>query len=97
MSAPVEFVDEVAGIYFRSIVIQFGERAKQHVHDYDHATLIGNGAAVLYVDGVDSGYFEAGQAVLIKAGQHHEFEARKDDTRLTCVHISESAQAARGA
>lgn len=87
----VESIDEVAGLYFRSIVISKGTKVPQHVHDYDHATLVGSGKAALYVGGVLSGIFEAGRAVPITAGQVHEFEALEDNTRLTCVHDVESA------
>lgn len=89
----VEFVDEVCGIYFRSVLIpKAGMRIAQHVHDHDHATFIGNGAAALRVGGVMAGIFRAGEAVPVIAGQHHEFEALEDNTRLACVHDVASAQ-----
>jgi quercetin dioxygenase-like cupin family protein len=91
MSEIVEFVDEVCGIYFRSILINKGVRIPQHVHDYSHATLVGSGKAALYVGGVLAGIYEAGKAVPILANQLHEFEALEDSTRLTCVHSVESA------
>jgi quercetin dioxygenase-like cupin family protein len=89
----VEFVDEVCGFYFRSVLIKRkGKRVPQHVHDYDHATLVCQGRAALYVGGAMAGIYEAGKAVPILAGQHHEFEALEDNTRLTCVHDVASAQ-----
>jgi quercetin dioxygenase-like cupin family protein len=93
MEGIVEYVDEVAGIYFRSVLLPVrGTRIPQHVHDYDHATLIGSGKAALYVGGILSGIYEAGRAVPILAGQKHEFESLEDNTRLTCVHDAESAE-----
>jgi quercetin dioxygenase-like cupin family protein len=96
MNAPeikiVEFVEELAGIYFRSIFLPFkGTTIPQHTHDEDHATYVGQGSARLYVDGLLEGDIEAGHAVLIKAGKRHVFEALEDDTRLTCVWSLEAA------
>lgn len=90
-----EFIDEVAGLYFRSVVLMAGMRVPQHVHPYDHATLCGCGSAVLYVDGEDRGVVKAGEAILIEANKQHEFEALEDYTRLTCVHDPRSAEAAK--
>lgn len=92
MSEVVEFVDEVAGIYFRSVcLVKSGERLAQHVHPYDHATLVGSGKARLWVDGKWIGDFEAGKAVKVEAHKRHEFMSLEDGTRLTCVHDTESA------
>lgn len=91
----VESIDEVCGLYFRSILIQKGIRVPQHVHDYDHATLVGSGRAALYIDGLMIGIFEAGQAAPITAHQKHEFEALEDNTRLICVHNIESAESVK--
>jgi quercetin dioxygenase-like cupin family protein len=94
MSEIVEFVDEVCGIYFRSIVIpKAGMRVPQHSHDHDHATYIGEGRARLRIGGQVIGIFAAGRAIPILAGQQHEFEALTDNTRLTCVHDVASAEA----
>lgn len=87
----VESIEEIAGLYFRSILISKGVRIPQHVHDYDHATLVGSGSAALYVGGVLAGIYRAGKAVPILANQSHEFEALEDNTRLTCVHDVASA------
>lgn len=93
MSEVVEFVEEVCGTYFRSVLLpKAGMRISQHVHDHDHATYIGNGAVALRVGTILAGTFKAGQAVPILAGQLHEFEALEDNTRLACVHDVASAQ-----
>jgi quercetin dioxygenase-like cupin family protein len=84
---PVEFIEEVCGIYFRSILVEKeGMLVWQHVHDYDHATYIGSGAARLWVDGVWQADYQAGSAAGIKAGAKHVFQALKPNTRLACVH-----------
>lgn len=91
----IEFIDEVCGIYFRSILLKNrGDEVTQHKHDYDHATFVGSGAVVAFV-GEDKclGEFWGGQAIPIKAGHEHRFVAIVHDTRLACVHSVESANA----
>ena len=89
----IEFIDEVGPFYFRSILIENqGERIAQHVHDYDHATLCGSGKARVYIDGVETGILEAGQALMVKANHRHEFESLENNTRLTCVHDVRSTE-----
>jgi quercetin dioxygenase-like cupin family protein len=92
----VEFVEEVAGIYFRSVLLPYpGDFAIQHVHDYDHATYIGSGSVSFWAGSKFQGYYRAGQALEVKAGIEHKFQAMERNTRLTCVHIGASAEAAR--
>lgn len=88
----VEFIEEVGGLYFRSIYLpSAGQRVAQHVHDYDHVTYCGAGRAMLRTDGIEIDVLEAGHALEVKAGHIHEFEALEDGTRLTCIHNLESA------
>lgn len=94
----VEFADEVAGVYFRSVWLEnVGDIGKQHVHDYDHATFCGQGAAKFYANGAFQGVVTAGQAVKVTRGVEHHFEALQPRTLLACVHIAESAEAAKAA
>lgn len=84
---PVEFVEEVCGIFFRSVFLEkSGMIVWQHVHTYDHPTFIGSGSVRLWVDEEWAGDFKAGHAVGIKAGQKHLFMALEPNTRLACVH-----------
>lgn len=88
----VEFIEEKAGIYFRSVLLPFkGTTIPQHVHDESHATYVGSGRARLYVDGLFKEDIEAGHATEIEAGKKHLFEALEDNTRLTCVWDAEKA------
>lgn len=88
----VESIEEVCGIYFRSIWLpKAGMRGEQHVHDHDHATFCGSGRAALFVDDKPSGEVRAGHAVAVMAGKKHLFVALEDGTRLTCVHDIASA------
>lgn len=89
----VEFVQEVAGIYFRSVLLKKkGMRIPQHVHSESHATYIGAGKVRLYVDYDLACDVEAGNAVEIQAGKRHWFEALEDNTRITCVWSLEAAE-----
>lgn len=89
----VEFIDEVCGIYFRSVLLaKAGQRIAQHTHDHDHATYCGSGRARMIVDGKVWIDVDAGSAVPVMAGKQHEFIALEDGTRLTCVHDAASAE-----
>lgn len=96
MSEIVERIEEVCGLYFRSVLLpQAGMTIPQHVHDHDHATLVGSGKARVWVDGLHFGDFEAGSAVPIKAGSTHLFHSLESMTRLICVHDIASAEAVK--
>lgn len=83
---PVEFVGEAAGVAFRSTFLaKKGDVVGQHAHEYDHATLCGAGRARLWVDGTWREDIERGQAVEIKAGHVHIFQALEDGTQLSCI------------
>lgn len=89
----VERIEEVYGLYFRSVFLpEAGMRIPQHVHDHNHATYVGNGRARVYVNDRILGDYEAGQVVPVEAGKKHEFEALEPNTRLTCVHDVASAE-----
>lgn len=86
MNELVEFVEEVDGIYFRSILLpKAGMRGEQHSHGVSHPTYCGSGRAALFVDGKHVCDVAAGHAVPVKAGSQHLFVALEDNTRLTCI------------
>lgn len=85
---------DVAGLYFRSVLLPEGVMIPQHQHPYDHATLVASGKARLLVDGVWQGDYEAGEAIEIKAYHDHVFLSLAPNTRLVCVHHTKSAVAA---
>jgi quercetin dioxygenase-like cupin family protein len=91
--AIVEFIDEVGGLYFRSMLIpERGDVVQQHVHDHDHVTYVGNGSVVAFADDECLGEIMAGRAIEIKAGVQHKFVALEPKTRITCVHQVNSAE-----
>lgn len=94
MSEVVERIEEVCGLYFRSIVLKnTGDLGTKHAHNHDHATLVCSGRARFICDGVVQGDYDAGTALLITAGRLHQFQALEPNTRLACVHDVASAQA----
>jgi hypothetical protein len=87
---------DVAGLYFRSYLLpEVGTIIPQHVHDYDHATLVCAGSVDVNIDGVYAGQYQAGQAIEIQAGKQHVFQSVEPMTRLCCVHQTESAISAQ--
>lgn len=96
MTQAVEFVEEVCGIYFRSVLLdQQWDLVEQHRHDHDHATYVGAGSVRMWIDGTPVGDFKAGQAIAIVAGKAHAFQALEPNTRLACVHDVKSAESVK--
>ena len=58
----------------------------QHVHEYDHTTLVASGAIRAWCSGVRLGDFEAPAVLFIKAGELHNFESLVDGTVFYCLH-----------
>jgi quercetin dioxygenase-like cupin family protein len=86
---------DVAGLYFRSVLlIEAGTVIPQHVHDHDHATYVGAGSVRLWVDREWKGDFVAGTPVEIPGGKQHLFMSLEANTRLCCVHHTDSAESA---
>ena len=96
MSDLVEFVDEVCGIYARSIFLPHaGTKVPQHSHNYDHASFVGSGSVRLIANGALVGDFKAGQLIEVKANTDHLFVALEPNTRIACLHHTASAEAAK--
>lgn len=76
-----------AGVFVKQIKIPLALTIlAQHVHDYDHLTLVASGAVKVWRDGKVMGEFSAGEALTIKAGIAHGFQALEDDTVIYCIH-----------
>lgn len=93
----VEWADEVCGIYFRTIVLpKKGDKVPRHSHHHDHATYVAMGSVKAWEEDECLGEFEAGEAIPMRAGYDHEFEALEDQTRIACVHAMERAPRVKG-
>lgn len=58
----------------------------QHVHAFDHLSMITAGSARIWADGVDLGVYVAPQGLVIKAGVKHRFDILEPGTIVDCVH-----------
>lgn len=83
---PTEFIDEVGGFLFRTVLLQKpGTIIPQHKHDTDHVTLVCAGAGRLWVNGEWRGDYEAFSAVEVKAGDTHLWQSLHRYTRFSCL------------
>ncbi len=95
-SQPVEYIEDVGGLYFRAICLEnIGDAVPQHVHDHAHVTLVASGKARLWIDGAFVADIEAFKAIEIEANRKHIFQALEPMTRLACVHDVSSADSIR--
>lgn len=81
--APEFFADD--WLFVKQIPIEANHVVEQHVHEYDHATLLAHGTVRLWIDDKDQGEFRAPKILTILAGQKHMFLAVTDAV-LYCVH-----------
>jgi quercetin dioxygenase-like cupin family protein len=90
---PIEFIQEVGGLYFRAILLEkTGSVVPQHKHPFNHVTLVASGKVRMWVDGAWVGDFSGFYAIEIEANKEHVFQALEDNTRLSCVHDTKSAE-----
>src|SRR5437899_11208900 len=88
----VENIVEAGGLYFRSMLLaRAGMGVPQHVHDHDHATLVGSGRLRGWSDGAWMGDKGRGEAFEVLAGRQHVVESLEPMTMVVCVHDIHSA------
>ena len=63
-----------------------GVEVPQHVHKYDHTSMVARGCVALYKNGVYEGIFKAPTGITIKAGVAHRFVILEDNTIIYCIH-----------
>lgn len=71
-------------LYCKELIIKKGFRAKQHVHKYDHLSVLAKGSAIVTVDDEDRVY-HAPAVINIEAGKQHSVTALNDVVWL-CIH-----------
>ena len=87
--ADIEF-HESNGVSIKQIVVhKAGDVVYQHVHDYEHLTLLASGAVSVIIDDQLVGRKQAPAVINIEANKKHEFIALADNTVLYCIHNSE--------
>lgn len=72
-------------LWTKLIPLKAGEKAEQHVHQFDHPTIVATGAIKVWIDGAYQGVAFSPSIITIKAHQRHEFLAIAD-TVICCVH-----------
>lgn len=72
-------------LYLGLMPMKAGQVGTQHVHEYEHPTVVCYGTVSLKVDGRLIGRFVGPTYVTIKAGEQHEFTA-ETDALLICAH-----------
>ena len=77
------YVDE--WLWTKIYSFRAGELIVQHVHEWDHPTIVAVGKVRFWIDDEDRGVLEAPKVVTIRAGQQHKFLALTDAV-ICCVH-----------
>ena len=80
------------GVYAKAIFIPMGKMVIQHIHEYDHLSILGNGKVNVLVEGVLTTY-HSGSCITIKAGLRHAITAL-DDSIWFCIHKAEEQEPA---
>lgn len=76
-----------AGTYIKETLIPAGVTLTQHVHSYDHSSVLVSGVAIVEVNGVAITY-DKPQILTIKAGKNHKVTAITDVLWL-CIHATD--------
>lgn len=76
---------EADDIFFKRYELPVNALVPQHVHDYDHTTILATGALRVWCDEVLVGDVKAPVEMLIKANTKHTFLAL-EPSLLYCVH-----------
>jgi hypothetical protein len=79
-----EFVHD-EWLWLKQYVLKAGEAVEQHVHMFDHVTVIAVGTVRLAIDGIDQGEIVAPKPVTIRALAQHSMVA-VTDALIFCVH-----------
>lgn len=74
-------------IMFLPIIVPLkGTKIPQHVHAFDHTTMITKGSVRVWVEDKLLGDFKEDAFIEIKAHKAHKFETLEDNTKICCVH-----------
>ena len=77
----------VDGIFIKQIHIQHeGTLLPQHVHTYDHHSMLAKGSVVVYVGDENIGVFHAPTPIFIRKGVRHSFVSLEEDVIIYCIH-----------
>lgn len=75
------------GVFIKQMhLAKRGNIVPQHVHEYDHHTMLAHGAVRVWIDKKNGKDYLAPAGIFIEAGKQHTFLALQDDTVLYCIH-----------
>jgi quercetin dioxygenase-like cupin family protein len=84
---PEEWFASVDGVFIKQILLEkAGYVCPQHVHKYDHHTMLAQGSIRLWKDGKHAGDYSAPIPILIRAGVEHTLMALEKNTICYCIH-----------
>lgn len=72
-------------LWVKPYTLKAGEAVEQHVHLWDHVTMVASGTVRLTVDGIDMGEITGPKPVTIRALAQHSFVA-VTDALILCIH-----------
>jgi hypothetical protein len=77
----------VDGIFIKQIHIPHeGTLLPQHVHTYDHHSMLAKGSVVVFVGDENIGNFHAPTPIFIRKGVQHSFVSLEEDVIIYCIH-----------
>lgn len=84
---PVVEIHMADGVFIKQMFIaKAGTFILQHVHEYDHTSMLAVGRVALWKAGRYAGEYTAPCGILIKAHVAHQFQALVDGTLVYCIH-----------
>lgn len=69
-----------------------GTVIENHVHTWDHVTLVMSGSVRVFVGGTETGVFTAPAMVKIAANKQHYMTTLADNVTLACIHAVGEAE-----
>lgn len=77
----------VDGIFIKQIHIPHeGTLVPQHVHTFDHHSMLAKGSLMVFVGDENIGVFTAPSPIFIRRGVQHSFLSMEKDVILYCIH-----------
>lgn len=75
------------GIFIKQMSLpRAGMFVLQHVHAYDHTSMLATGSVRMWRNGVCVGDFKAPTGIMVLAGVEHQFQSLVPDTLIYCIH-----------
>ncbi len=87
MTAPTSDLVIVAGCLVKTWHVPFvGTLIENHVHAWDHLTILMSGRVRVFAGGIEQGVFDAPALIKIAANTPHCMTSLTDGVTLACVH-----------